>query len=200
MPTPSTPTCPAGAAEPRAALTCCCLPRHQGQRPEQENPGPKPSSSYLSLSGGTLNGLGLGFLALGMGVTAESASWGPAVRRCTRASGPGPLGSGQGHSGAPVTVTFQVTWRPQRDLRPLSQVHTCSGKLDNCSLQSGSPPPPPVQCPCPVCPTPSCRCVGAAGKLGDPGPLTTTEGASRVGHRGWLGPFLIIALDAAYLE
>ena len=125
---------------------------------------------------------------------------GPGCEKVHMSVGAGASGLWAGHSGAPVTVTFQVTRRPQRDLRPLSQVHTCSGKLDNCSLQSRSPPPPPVQCPCPVCPTPSCRCVGAAGKLGDPGPLTTTEGASRVGHRGWLGPFLIIALDAAYLE
>ena len=95
---------------------------------------------------------------------------------------------------------FQVTRRPQRDLRPLSQIHTCSGKLTTARSRAEAPPPPVHNAPVPVCPTPSCRCVGAAGKLGDPGPLTTTEGASRVGHRDWLGPFLIIALDAAYLE
>lgn len=38
---------------------------------------------------------------------------------------------------------FQVTRRPQRDLRPLSQVHTCSGKLTTARSRAEAPPPRP---------------------------------------------------------
>ena len=120
---------------------CCRLPRHRGQRPEQEKPGPQ-TQLVLSqpLRGNPTCAEGVSS-PWAWPSQVESASRDPAGRRCSRGSGPGPLRSGRGCGRAPVPVTFQVTRRQQGDLRLPSPVHSCPEKLDNAARSRVDPRP-----------------------------------------------------------
>ena len=63
---------------------------------------------------------------------------------------------------------FQVTRRPQRDLRPLSQVHTCSGKLTTARSRAEAPRRARAQWPCPRPPHTLVQMRGSCWKVGGP--------------------------------
>lgn len=120
---------------------CCRLPRHRGQRPEQENPGPQTRLVLSAPLRGNPKCAEVVSSPWAWPSQVESASRDPAGRRCSRGSGPGPLGSGRGCGRAPVPVTFQVTRRQQGDLRLPSPVHSCPEKLDNAARSRVDPRP-----------------------------------------------------------